>query len=352
MKAFTLVELIVVIAIIGILVCLLGGGPIEALFQLCFGWIFYLRRVSQEVTVDWPNVLFALVSFLLFSVGCHWFAAWAYAARRVGSPSDQLAETTHRTWRWKWSMSLSTLIVLVFVAGTAMIGLTHQISWAIQDDEPFFTSDFEGARRMQSSNNLKQIGWAVHNYNDIYRTLPAGVLVDDVGLPLHGWQTLLLPYLEQAPLFDQINLTKPWDHESNRQRFEARLYVFEDPGARGYGEVTRDDALAPSHYSGNRRLLFASEIRTMTDITDGVSNTILAGEIRKNIKPWGYPVNCRDPALGINSSPQGFGVPQRHGAQFVLADGSVRFLPEKTDPEVLKALATPNGAEDTKPDGL
>jgi hypothetical protein len=83
------------------------------------------------------------------------------------------------------------------------------------------------------------------------------------------------------------------------------------------------------------------------DITDGMANTLLVGEVNAEFKPWGHPVNWRDPARGINRSPQGFGgTPYASGAQFSMADGSVRFVSERIHPDVLRALSTPAGGEE------
>lgn len=81
---------------------------------------------------------------------------------------------------------------------------------------------------------------------------------------------------------------------------------------------------------------------TFEGISDGTSNTLLIGEVDANFEPWGKPGNWRDPALGLNRSPHGFGC--RRGSRlvyFVMADGSVRSIRDDVDPEVLRALATP-----------
>jgi len=101
----------------------------------------------------------------------------------------------------------------------------------------------------------------------------------------------------------------------------------------------------PAHYAANSRVLSANSGMDLRKITDGSSNTILAGEVRSDIKAWGDPTNFRDPNLGINASPNGFGSPYLGGAHFLLADGSVRFISEKIDPRTLRALATPSGNE-------
>jgi len=79
----------------------------------------------------------------------------------------------------------------------------------------------------------------------------------------------------------------------------------------------------------------------MKDITDGASNTIMTGEILDSRPPWGKPGNVRDPALGIHCGPTYFGGRFEGATAFGFADGSVHFIANDIDPDVLKALATP-----------
>ena len=67
----------------------------------------------------------------------------------------------------------------------------------------------EAARRTQCRNNLKQIGLALHNYHDVYDTLPPGVVhktgnQNVAALGSYGWGTFILPQLEQTTLFDAM----------------------------------------------------------------------------------------------------------------------------------------------------
>jgi prepilin-type processing-associated H-X9-DG protein len=65
----------------------------------------------------------------------------------------------------------------------------------------------EAAARTQCANNLKQLALACHGYHDTYKVLPASFL-DNYGVANHGWSwiAMILPYIEQAPLYNQANL--------------------------------------------------------------------------------------------------------------------------------------------------
>src|SRR6187401_2658539 len=59
----------------------------------------------------------------------------------------------------------------------------------------------EAARRSQCKNNLKQIGIALHNYHDTFNALPPGWVQTN----RWGWGTMVLPGLDQAPLYNSLS---------------------------------------------------------------------------------------------------------------------------------------------------
>src|SRR5205823_41709 len=63
----------------------------------------------------------------------------------------------------------------------------------------------EAANRSKCTNNLKQIGLGLHNYHSTYQKFPAGWKGDATKDPCWGWGTYLLPYIEQGPLYNQLN---------------------------------------------------------------------------------------------------------------------------------------------------
>ena len=94
----------------------------------------------------------------------------------------------------------------------------------------------------------------------------------------------------------------------------------------------------------NSRVLRGNYAISLKDVPN-TANTILAGEVNANFKPWGDPVNWRDPGLGINKSPDGFGAPEGSVTQFLMLDGSVRPVSADIDPKVLRQISMPDDWE-------
>ena len=340
--ALTLGELLVVLAILVVLVGCMGA---DLPFHFAFGWVLFLKRVVPQARIDGGGVATAVVCLFLFAAGTHSFLGWLHGQMRGASGTQDPVE---RRWKLRWTASLVALVVVMFVAGLATAGVAHQVGWLLTSEETLMASGARlAAMRTQSLNNLKQIGIGLHNYHEEHGTFPPGGTFDALGRPLHGWQAMLLPYLDRQGLYDGIDFAAPWDDPGNASVFRTTVPLYLNPG-----NPAKPDAAgyAPSHYAGNAHLLGGDVPRSQQDVEDGTSNTLMAGEVAGGFKPWGDPTNWRDPALGINRSPEGFGGPSKGGASFLFADGSVRFLRDSTDPAILKALGTPSGGEVVRAD--
>jgi prepilin-type processing-associated H-X9-DG protein len=322
-----------------LLACAGFGLPFDLALSVAFGWVFYLARVVPEIKVGWGSVLLAVLCLIGFSAGSHAFLRWLYAQAMTTPPEGA------RRWSPRWTAALVSVVVLMFVAGMATAGVAHQMAWLFTADEPFVDNG-RFLNRIVSSGNLKQIGLGVKLYNDGLGSLPPFVVLDSEGQPLHGWQTMILPYVEPVGLYNQINLALPWDDPANARPFRTVVKTFLYPGTRAR-QQTDNAGYALSYYAANAAMI---RVRSPADVKDGTSSTIMAGEVKSNLKPWGDPVNWRDVALGINRRPDGFGGPSPGGANFLFVDGSVRFIKDRTDPRVLKALGTPAGGEEVKQD--
>jgi len=348
---------------IGIIaVCAWLGLAAEHLF---LGWLYFPVRVVPQVTIDVPAALVGSVSLAGFVVGVHFTARWWL---RATAPPDGV-----RPWSWRSSVALSMLILLLFAAGTAMVGATHQLVWLVRGrtntaktpSEPVFgvlEALRESARKEVEENDLHHLGIGMANFEDTYRTLPPGGTITTDGKLMHGWASYVVPFTFYAM---ELDFAVPWNKPPNARFFQCNLPMFVNPSLPG--PYFDPDGFGYAHIAGNAHVLPIRQIEIETEenpgrilkqlkdkggllsrsyITDGTANTLLIGTVAENFKPWGHPTNVRDPASGIGRSPDGFaGPPAWGGAQFVMCDGSVRFMNNKTDPRVLRQLATPAGGE-------
>lgn len=316
--------------------------PFILAFHLVAGWIFYLGRTLPEITISPEQICWFISVLIVFTVGLD-FVCLKYYSRD---------EATQRKWQKRWTFSLVSILLVLVMSGICVISMTHQVWWMATGKNKILTyrgSAREAARRSVSKNNLKQIGMAMHTYHEFNSRLPIGGTFRS-GEPVHSWVTRLLPYMDQWPLYEKIDFHEPWTAKMNQEHFRTRLSAVRNPGLKSDYDAGKSSEEAyqgyqPAHYAANSRVISVNGGMTFKEIADGTSNTILSGEIQSQIKPWGDPTNFRDPARGINKSLQGFGGPFKGGANFLLIDGSVRFISEDIDPAVLKALSTPNGGE-------
>jgi prepilin-type processing-associated H-X9-DG protein len=239
----------------------------------------------------------------------------------------------------------------------------------------------EAARRMQCSNNLKQLGLAVHNYHDTFKYFPPQMLnISTSNDRRWGWGAVTLPFAEQGPLHDQIRpdggqqIPVATTLYNGVPMLQARLALHVCPSDGSVVTNQFHPSVAASNNSANwysksnyvcnqqvmkYRAGFDGACFTMGEITDGTTNTLLIGERRLSInRPnrypgsiiWGtgqgtgdssnvfhaaHPINtrsnCNDfDADGNDTTRTRFAASSAHpgGAMFAMTDGSVRFVSE------------------------
>jgi len=157
----------------------------------------------------------------------------------------------------------------------------------------------EAARRSTCKNNLKQLGLALHNYHDTFGLFPpAHVRVDSTlngtGGPT-GWRgyslhAMILPYVDQAPLYQQLDFNHYFDSPQNLTLRRTQIPVFlcpsdsTFPGSADRGNNNYAGNMGPSlgqYVSpiGYRDGFFSFDVIVrMGDVRDGTSNTVCVGE--------------------------------------------------------------------------
>jgi hypothetical protein len=189
------------------------------------------------------------------------------------------------------------------------------------------------------SNNLKQIALALHNYHDANRTLPPAGISDAAGKPLLSWRVAILPYIEQQALYQQFDLTQPWDHPTNKALIAKIPAIYLIPGVDAREGHTHLRVLVgpgtmfePRMGPGGRAVG-----NHLARIPDGTANTFMVLEAAESTvwtRPDDLPLDPKGPLPKLGTSPDGF-----HAA---MGDGSVRFVRSTTSSDIWRVYLTGN----------
>lgn len=208
----------------------------------------------------------------------------------------------------------------------------------------------------RSNANLKQLGRAVKQYNAAFGQLPMGTvpnsqLKSDERL---SWIVSLLPYLDQAPLYNQINQEKSWNAPLNAPYTSTSIPMLLNPGQTN---VPRPDGFGVTHYIGvagvgedaatsppyDKLGAFGYDRKVrINDITDGLSNTIIIAEALPDFGPWAQGGTS---TIRVLTAKPYLNDPHNTRIQVLLGDGAVRGISQQIDPAVFEAHLTIHGNE-------
>ncbi len=210
--------------------------------------------------------------------------------------------------------------------------------------KPAVISARGAAARMQSTNNLKQIMLAMHNYHDTYRHFPAAYGMKKDGTKLLSWRVYLLPFLEQDALYREFHLDEPWDSDHNKKLIARMPKVFASPSLPE--ELMKKGMASYVAPVGEKTIWEGDKGLFLANITDGTSNTIgvLEADAEHAVlwtKPDDLKIDWKDLKKGLELWKSGT------GSAFIAAfcDGSVRNISDKVDPATLKRLLQMNDGE-------
>ncbi len=289
------------------------------------------------------------------------------------------------------AFTLIELLVVLTIAGILIVLLMPAVQAAR-----------EAARRTQCKNHLKQMGLALHNYHAAMGVFPPGYVCADASdhqnsAPGWGWAAMLLPQLDQSPLYNACNFDLSVNDPANTTVARSRLELFMCPSDTRAGACdVIDDAMAiraaqfaTNSYAANfgswgdigeepdlSTGLFGRNSRVrVQDVIDGTNSTVAIGERVAALTqaPWigavpfglaqitaGAPVYSNDEEdaavhtlahvgsfslCDVESGPDHFFSLHKQGAHFLMTDGSVRFLESTIHLDVLHALSTRAGGE-------
>jgi prepilin-type N-terminal cleavage/methylation domain-containing protein/prepilin-type processing-associated H-X9-DG protein len=297
----------------------------------------------------------------------------------------------HRAGRGAFTL-VELLVVIAIIA--VLIGLLVPAVQKVR----------EAANRMTCTSNLRNLGLALHHYENTHRKFPPGRVVGpfpEAGVTQavnHGWSTFLLPYLEQEGLARLYRWDKFQYAPENQPVASVPLKVMQCPSAEPnrymtFGSFAYGGKGACTDYSatmavdpalvnlglvdrvGNLQGVMAENFMARhRDITDGTSNTLLIVEDAGRPRQWrvgtagpdqtieggpwtsgGNPIVLKGSTAdgGQRLGPCAVNCTNDHevysfhpgGTNALLADGSVQFLKANIDIRILARLITRAGGE-------
>lgn len=237
------------------------------------------------------------------------------------------------------------VIVLVVVLGITVVCGGILVALLL----PAVQAAREAARRVACQNNMKQIALAMHNYHDTYKTFPQAFFADEDGKPMRSWRASILPFVEQAPLYDRYDFNVAWDAPENQFASTVAIPIYSCPSDPKANPTDTSYVLL----TGTGTIFEVGKKPTFRDIIDGTSNTIMAVEIRGSGINWSEPKDLDIEAFVAMFGPNGTGrnaSPHTGGMNVAMADGSVRFLNfTAISQQDARAMATSAGGERVNP---
>lgn len=309
---------------------------------------------SNTVAIKSPCTGVCQLSSLDVCIGCGrlreeiatWSALDSASQQRVVSESKKRLHGRRRLTKPTSAFTLIELLVVVGIVGILVSLLL-----------PAVQSVREAARQTSCKNNMRQLGIGLHNYHDTHRTLPPGC-IEWRASNAHptrrqfAWSALLLPFIEQQNVHQQIHWGRPFDALENRQISQIDLAVYLCPSepdlepGKGlisyggiYGELIVDRQQDDGLFVYDRAFRFR-------DILDGLTNTLAVSEdVGGPDRQWINGRNVFAVAHGIDDPEAWAGDNEirsahRGGAITLFADSRTNFLSESIDKQLLGKLIT------------
>ena len=112
---------------------MIGPGFLEPAIVLTFGWVLFLERTVSTITWNWDLVGMSMVASIVILL---------LVQKLVGGLFDRVAASCNVPWRWswRWTWTAFTGLLVLFLVGMAVGGITHQVGWMMSTNEPMIES--------------------------------------------------------------------------------------------------------------------------------------------------------------------------------------------------------------------
>jgi hypothetical protein len=256
-----------------------------------------------------------------------------------GKPIQAPAAPPDHSFRLRGFSTKATLVILLGVVMLlgAFIAVLDAAVWT-----PAATEAKDLAIAAKCSFNLKQIARAMLDYEAEHGCFPPAYIADKNGKPMHSWRVLLLPYFKQEgleALYKCYRMDEPWNSPNNRKVSDLTMALYKCP----HQPVGKSAETNYVMVVGPHTISPGAQSRKLEEITDGLKNTIMLVEVADSGIRWAEPRDLRwnqiDFTINKKKS-EDISSYHEHGVNVCMCNGEVRFLNDKTNPQLVKAMLT------------
>ncbi len=219
------------------------------------------------------------------------------------------------------------------------------------DAELLLTASVAVTGQTETTADLTAIGAAILSFRDDHGSYPPAYLIDDAGTPTVSWRVLLLPYLDEGDLYEQFDLTLPWDDPTNLALADQIPAVYQAEGSSGTDTAYAGVAGAKHVFRSG-----ATEIDggvAASAVTDGDSMTIGVGPVGAEVTiPWTAPDDIDVNEHDTFGDPSGFDGPGDEVTPLLFLDGVVRTYSDDLTSDELLSWASMSGDSCSPPASL
>lgn len=235
----------------------------------------------------------------------------------------RLGLTTRRRWRRLFAVG-AIILVAVSVLGALL-------AWEVH-------SGRRAAIELFRRKGLYMLYGALSCYADEHGRIPLAHTTDSAGKRMQGWRVSLLPYLDQKPLYSEVNLAEPWDSSGNRRLLERIPEYYRSPlEADTHGTSASYFAVLGPHAPW-----WGTEGGNPSVATTGRDRVLLIELIGLKtpwMKPWDPTLEeVLDIILQPNGADGGGGGSRAAGIMYLTIGGEVRTADPKSDRETLRRI--------------
>jgi hypothetical protein len=200
--------------------------------------------------------------------------------------------------------------------------------------------------RSMCRNNLKQVGFALRQYEEHYGALPPAFIADKHGRPAHSWRVLILPFMDHEKLYAKYRFDEPWNGPNNR-KLEDQMPNYGHGDILACPQVVKDSKLPSNHTNymcivGPNSVFTGVTPQKLASITDDHDSTIMVIESQSHSVHWMEP---RD--LTPDQAFEGLlkGECHKFALNSLMVAGTAQIIPDTTDKATFIGLTTRAGGE-------